>query len=649
MRITNQLAPGVFNVPYGGKLHEKILGAFKSRKELAKSEQRKKRETAWKQNEDTFTAYMPETDVDTVRKGKRQSGQVDYTTIAIPYSYAMLLTAHTYYTSVFLARDPIFQMKGRHGEAQDAETAIEALLDYQLMAGENMIPLFIWLMDVGKYSHGVLGHYWDKEEFTITKQVDQPKTFLGIPLPGTSERVTVSEQVTGFEGNKLFNIRPHDFLPDPRVPLVRFQEGEFCIVYDKVGWGKIVSGAAQGRYFNLKALDKEGNGSLRDTGSVGHDTNLPGEDISYYDDDKAHPSTLDLEEFHWTCVPSELGIGKSTRMEKWVFSIANGRVIIGAQPLGLMHNRYPFDVIPFEVEGYNMFNRSMLEVLDPLNKTMEWLFNSHFYNVRAALNNMFLIDPSRVNQRDLEDPGPGKMVRLKPAAYGQDVRTLMTQFAVQDITRGNLNDSAMVEQLAQRVTGVNDNVMGSVNSGGRKTATEIRSSTTFGVNRLKTNCEWFSATGFSPLAQKLAMSTQQLYTSERKYRIVGDQAQFGQAYLNITPDNIQGFFDFVPVDGTMPIDRFAQVNLWQQMMGSMAKIPGMLNGYDLGKIFAFVAQLGGLKNINRFRIQVVPDGMMAGQAQAGNVVPMRGAPAPVPSAAPNMQEPQQIPGMGSTG
>lgn len=37
------------------------------------------------------------------------------------------------------------------------------------------------------------------------------------------------------------------------------------------------------------------------------------------------------------------------------------------------------------------------------------------------------------------------------------------------------------------------------------------------------------------------------------------------------------------LDGTMPVDRFAQVNLWQQLMASMARVPGALQQYDLGK------------------------------------------------------------------
>lgn len=633
------LVGNIKEIRFNSPLHERILEAFKKRLRAAQDQKRKARVKAWEEAEDTYTAYMPETEVMAQRQDKRKAGQPDYVTISIPYSYAMLLTAHTYYTSVFLSRDPILQVQGRHGESQTAESCIEALLGYQMTTGGMLPALYVWLMDVGKYGQGIIGQYWDREEFTFKEYVDVPKTYLGLPIPGTKTKELQERLVTGYEGNRLYNVRPQDFFHDPAVPLQRFQEGEFCIVYDRVGWTKIATRAAQGKYFNLEALADSANGQTRETEGTGRDTNLPGQDIGIYETGNKRPMTVDVHEFHWNVIPSEVGLGASERPEKWVITVGNERVIIGAQPLGEMHNQYPFDALVFEVEGYNVYNRSMLEVLQPLNQTMEWLFNSHFFNVRAAMNNMFAVDPSKINIRDLEEPGPGKLVRLKPAGYGQDVRTMMAQFQVQDVTRGNLADSEIVGQLAQRITGVSDNIMGAVNQGGRKTATEVRSSTTFGINRLKTNCEWFSATGFAPLTTKLIMSTQQKMQVERQYRILGDQALWGQAYVNIAPDMIAGFYDFVPVDGTMPVDRFAQANLWQQMLGNMARVPGALQQYDLSKIFAFVAQLGGIKNINRFRIQVVPDQQLQTQAGQGNVVPMK----------PNLQEPGQIPGMGASG
>jgi len=244
--------------------------------------------------------------------------------------------------------------------------------------------------------------------------------------------------------------------------------------------------------------------------------------------------------------------------------------------------------------------------------------------------------------RDMEDPNPGRLVRLKPAAYGKPVDQFVKQFPTVDVTQNHVRDSGMVADLLQKLLGSNENLMGNT-QGSRHTATEVRSATSNAVNRIKTVGEWMSATGFSPMAQKMIQMTQQMYDEERKFRIVGDLTQWGQKFINVTPDQIAGFYDFVPVDGTMPIDRFAQANLWQQIMAGMAQMPQLLAAYDMPKIFAFVAQLAGLKNINQFRLQILPDEQMLRQAQSGQSVPLERV------SAGNANEPGQVPGMGATG
>ena len=124
----------------------------------------------------------------------------------------------------------------------------------------------------------------------------------------------------------------------------------------------------------------------------------------------------------------------------------------------------------------------------------------------------------------------------------------------------------------------------------------------------------------------------------------------GDSFANVDPESINGFFDFVPVDGTLPIDRFAQANLWKEILGQMRTMPELAMKFDVAKIFEWVAQLAGLKNIGQFRVQVMPPGMMQppGVPQ-GNVVPM---PPPVfagGGAVKNINEPQQIAGLGATG
>jgi hypothetical protein len=87
------------------------------------------------------------------------------------------------------------------------------------------------------------------------------------------------------------------------------------------------------------------------------------------------------------------------------------------------------------------------------------------------------------------------------------------------------------------------------------------------------------------------------------------------------------------VDGTLPVDRAAQANLWKDMMGSLRMMPPQVAmGFDWVKIFSWVSSLAGLKNINQFKINVVPDGSLDAQVQAGNVIPMPGAQRALPGA-----------------
>jgi hypothetical protein len=69
-------------------------------------------------------------------------------------------------------------------------------------------------------------------------------------------------------------------------------------------------------------------------------------------------------------------------------------------------------------------------------------------------------------------------------------------------------------------------------------------------------------------------------------------------------------------------------------MSNLRMMPPLVAaGFDWVKIFTWVGSLAGLKNINQFKVQVMPPGMdMTNQVQAGNVIPMPGAAKPPPGA-----------------
>lgn len=648
------VAEGIFEVKYGTEKHRFILDAVKSRLALSRNAMSNRYEQ-WRQNEEQYMAYMKTTTADQTRKSVRSTGRPQYTTIDIPYSYATLMTAHTYYSSVFLARAPILQYSGRHGETQQQEQGVEALMSYQIETGGNLVPLYIWLLDPGKYGIGVLGMYWDEEDITVSKFADVVPTFLGQPIPfAKPKRERITQSAKGYVGNRFYNVRPADFFPDPRLPVSQFQKGEFVARYVEIGWADFLDRYEDGVYFNREYVGKGRilqAGLQRDTGSSQNTLPntaplVPETAVLYNPNDVGF---VPIHEVYVKLRPSEWKLGDSSKREIWVFTIANEEVIVSAQPLALLHGKYPFSVLEAEIEGYNLFKRSYLETIKPLADTLTWLVNTHFYNIRKTLNGEFIVDPSKLYMKDIDDPNPGRLVRLKPTAYGVDVRTVLSQLQSVDVTGQHIRDAQLVAEMIQRVGGVTDNVMGMVNSAGRKTATEVRTSSSFSVNRLKTTCEYFSAMGFSPMSMMALQTSQQMYDMNRGLKIVGSMARWGtDRYLQVSPELIQGFYDFVPVDGTMPIDRFAQANMWGTLLGQVRNFPQIMQQYDMAKIFAFVAQLAGIKNIEQFRVNIVPDGSMAGQVQAGNVIPLKGAPG-TPSAGTPAVGGKQVANVGPSG
>lgn len=605
--------------------HHRVISAVKQRFMMSRDKM-SDRHSKWQEMEDQFQAYIKPTKNDAKRDALRTQGLPQYTTIVIPYSLAMLLTAHTYWSSIFLGRTPIFQYQGRHGEPTQNEQAVEAVMDYQVTVGGNLVPLYIWLMDAGKYGLGVIGSYWDEELCTYTETVEVPSTVLGFRVTGRTKKEQVVRTVKGYAGNRLYNVRPQDFFPDPRVSIHRFQEGEFCGRRTQVGWNTIHRRAQAGRYFNVTELQnhmKQRSGEWVEGSSR---LVLPDSmETHYYGADPTQAQKrgfVDLLEMGIEVIPRDWQLSPNTSPERWMLTIANDAVVIGCEPMGEHHGKYGFDVLEYEIEGYALSKRSMLEIAEPLNDAMTWLFNSHMFNVRKALNDMLFVDPSRVVMRDILDPNAGKLVRLKPEAYGTDVRTTYSQLQVVDVTQNHLRDSQYLEQMLQRLIGVTDQVMGLMMSGGRRTAAEVRTSTSLGVNRLKTNCEYYSAMGFAPLAAKMLQRTQQFYSGEQYFRVAGDLLR-DPTRLQVTPGMIKGQYDYIAVDGTLPVDKFALANLWKELLAGMRDF-GLGAMYDIPGIFNWVAQMAGAKNFERFRLQVAPDQQLAAQAAAGNVIPIGG-------------------------
>ncbi len=608
---------------FGTRAHEKIREAIRERYRMSQRALQKRHEK-WRQDEARFQAYLPEPEAEKERRLKRElTGQAQQTQLIVPYTYAIQMTMHTYLASVYLGRDPIFQFEGLDSSGAAGKMALESAIRWTLKQGKSTPRYYLHLMDLAKYGMAVTGSYWEERFVKFKKKVSGFRQVGPFQIPDTEVVRYEEAEHLKFAGTRIYNVRPFNFFPDTRRSLYDYQEGEFCIVrLDDMAVQDIMEG---GQYFNKEFAERSRRGQHDDPGH-------PSTDRPIRDDDFYEPMgrwALGVRpglEAHIWIQPKKWELGDSDERELWVFTLYDDEVIVEAQPCDYMHGEFPYDMQVSEMNAHDLGLRSMGETVEQLQYLLDWLINAHYYNVRKALNDQFLVDPSLVRVKDLKDPNPGNLILMRPEAYGLNaLDQAVRQFKTVDVTASHLNDVGMVSQMMQRASGVMDNVMGVASPSSRRSATEARSDDAMSVNRLRTIADFGSEMYWSPHANRHVSNMQQYMDLTLRVRVSGDtladhQGKGLQKLMEVTPEDIVGAYEYMPVDGTLPIDRIAQAQMWKEMVMLGAQLPGVLETYDLGGIYTWTGEMMGMRGLRNFKLQVTDDEVLLAQLKAGTMV-----------------------------
>lgn len=591
--------------------HETLLTYFKTR--LNASESRMNQfYSRWRANELKTQAYIALPDYEQLLKTMNANGKPPSpVSITFPYAYATAWTIVTYLLHTFCGRRPMFQIGWMRKDQVQSAMNLERLLQWNADATRLARVLFQFFMDSQVYGVGAMRVLW-KSKYAMRSRIVQPEGLNGLiakVFGNTGQFPRVKEKRLVFEGNEVEPIDPFMFFPDPNVPMSEVnRKGEYCFWRTFIGKHDLLQGEADG---SLKWTDRVkpmspssvsnlfGNNQSSRSLFVGGDSiaamGNSGRQIPYYQFDQG------------SCivVPKELGLGDSRFPERWLVGIVNKEQIVQLEPLDAEHDMHPVAVIEPNSFGYGFGQPGLVDFIAPVQDTLSWLLNSHMHNVRAALNNSFVYDPSMIEQQDLKNPEPGKLIRLKRAALGQDVRQAIMQLNVGDVTRGHVADLQVFQRVADTISAVSDNVRGLQDAGGRKTATEVRTSAEAGTSRLAAQARLISSQGICDLTEQMAVNLQSKLSQELYISLLGVEGM--DAPVAINPENIMGDFYYPEHDGTLPLDKVALLDIWQQILMGVAKDQELRSQFSVPKIFEFVAKLGGADNIDSFKVNVAPE------------------------------------------
>jgi hypothetical protein len=603
--------------------HARVLQYIKDRIEYSE-EKMSVFYSRWRLNELALQAYISLPDYDKLLQARTSAKGLAAAPVAInvPFAWSTVMTIVTYLIHMFGGRSPIFQVGSMRAEQVQAARNMELLLQYNADYKKLIKALYIFLLDGETYGMAAVRTMWAQEKkkrWALVQPDPNVASLLnsmGQPATPTREQ----QEYISFEGNTIENIDPFMFFPDPRVPMTEVAEkGEFVFWRAFEGKHQLLKAQAQGllKYVDtVTPYDRDQNAWADNASSRGiralGEGHAGRNDVSGTKDIKPN---FQIDQGSIEIIPYDLGLGSSRVPEKWLFTLCNKRQIIQAQKLDLPSDKHPVEVAEPASVGYAFGSLGTVDMLTPMQDLMSWFINSHVYNVRASLNNMFVVDPARVEMGDLLSPEPGKIIRLKNTMMPNfNNQRPIEQLQVSDVTRSHIGDFSLFSRLASDLTGATDNNRGLQADGGRKTATEVRVAADAGTSRLAAKGKLYSAQALTGLASQWALNYQANLTQDFELSVLG---QNGLAHtVRLNPETVSGDFYYPIHDGTLPLDKAGMFDIWQQLMLGVAQDPGnpaagippLRSSFDMVSMFTWVAQLGGAQNIESFKINQVPTG-----------------------------------------
>lgn len=620
-----------------GPIHAKLLARLNQRI-MESSNEISKRHSSWKKIDRTLTAYIP---LDDAEKKVQDRDERKPVSIVIPYSFATLETLLTYFSAAFLEY-PIFKYSGHGPEDRVGAILLEKVIEMQSRRAKMALALHTAFRDGWAYGLGVVAPYWDK--VWGKKTVVEDATFFSALFAKmmSSGQKRVTKDVVLYEGNYLRNIDPYCILPDPNVPIHEVQKGESFGWIETSNYLAILSEEQSDpqNYFNARYLAGYRGASGNSIYNKAKSSSGREERFGVGTQSAASStSPIDKVYLYVNLIPKDWGLGSQEYPEKWLFCVAADKIILQARPLGLNHGMFPVATCSPDYDGYSVSPVSRLELIGGLQTTLDWLVNSHIQNVRKSINDMLVVDPSLVNINDLLDPAPGKLIRMRRAAWGRGVQNAVSQLAVNDITRSHIQDSAYITELIKTCSGSVDSIMGLARTGSeRVSADESRGTRMAALSRLTKAAKVVSLQMMQDLSYMLASHTQQLMTRQVYVEATGRweeelRSQYpDQSRINVDPLTLSIDYDIVEGDGSLPTGENADV--MTTLFQSIVSQPMLSQQFDIVRIFQRICMMMGVKDVNEFKLRqqqgtlpnaaatTMPDQVVESEAQKGNLVPI---------------------------
>ena len=623
--------PHELDLKPGNETHDQLIQMLNARATMAYSNIAQNFDE-WIERDSKLRAYIP-ADIQEKRRKKEREGDNSPLDVEIvmPVSYAIMQAHLTYLMKAFLS-EPTFRYEGVGPDDVVRAKLLQQVIAHQYKRAQMAIPLHAMFRSSIVYGIGSVSPVWYVEKNKRRKLKAQGVTDRALSFFNPKRISSEKTDQVSYEGNKLIAIDPYRYLPDPHVAAHDIQDGEF------VGWSNSTN------YFNLLSEEQSSNNQVFNVQYLQiladkYSAMTPSQrsQASGKIDRSSVPTAQDVTtkvDAYWLYVkliPAAWGLGSSEYPEMWLFRVVADRIIIQASRMDLDHGMFPVVTCAPDTDGFTSVPSSRLSIIQPMQIFMDFLYTCRMLNLRKSITGQFVVNPFLVNINDLNNPRPGKLIRLRKQAWGgTPVEHAVKQLEVQDITEGHVGDISYLAELMQQVTGATDQVLGLVKPRtSRISASEVQGARASSLSRLEAMATMISMQAMTPLARMLASQTIQLLDENVYLRLNDETDQEVRDYLgdaveneraSISPLELSIDFDVLESDGTVPGSQ--DVGTWVELFTIISQNPILTQQFDVARIFQHIAFELGAKNIGQFRVKVGTEEEVQQQADAGNIQPV---------------------------
>lgn len=380
-------------------------------------------------------------------KSKDETGVPIAVKMNLPVSFIHIDDMMTYFAETFAPSRGMFYHTGDPAEVTEATQIITKMNNDAIYAGfyaQVLKGIYASL----KYNTGGFVNEWSQDR--------------GPKLDSGPDGELVIDEEVKWQGNRLEAIDNYNFLPDPSVPLPRLhKDGEFAATVTLRSHYWVKSRAAAGALFNCESLltKPTSQSACKYYRSPPQETEITSDtsrgtravdwvsilsDVPYLSQTDGYEEVtmwIRLNPTEWGLVPAGETAAARDRYELWRFKIMNDEFIVSAEWLNNAHGHIPCYLGHVNDDFIGSAQKSVAEILQPLQDFASFLMNLHVENSRSALYGTTFYDPTVVDYSKIPKGEVAARVPMEARGYGKDIRK-----AVYDV-RSNIDTNQTISDL----------------------------------------------------------------------------------------------------------------------------------------------------------------------------------------------------------